>query len=60
MERIKEFFRSCFEWIRNHKKIVVAGLLVVVVAVIITACSSFGDVQNAQFGLTNNVTEVSK
>lgn len=53
-----DVLKKICSWIVDHKKVFVICVCVLAVVVIITACSTFGDVKNAQFGLANTVTEV--
>ena len=53
------------DWFEVHKtsvkKCLFIGAMAVVVIAVAVACSSFGDVEEVQFGLTNSVNkEVSK
>lgn len=46
-DSVKKFFRS-------YWKVFLACILCFVLGVVLVSCSSFGDVDSVQFGLTNN------
>lgn len=46
-DSVKKFFLS-------YWKVILACILCFVFGVVLVSCSSFGDVDNVQFGLTNN------
>ena len=54
---MKDFFRKVYTWIVEHKKTVIAVCITALVVVVITACSTFGDVGEVQFGLKNDINK---
>lgn len=56
-DKIIEFFRNVFNWIKLHKKAFIAICVVVFLLVVITACSTIGEADNVSFGLVNTAVE---
>lgn len=56
-DRIKRFFRSSIQWCKDNLKVVIAVVVTVLVVIAITACSTFGDVGEVQFGLKNDINK---
>lgn len=57
MDKLKKFFRSVFDWIKGHKKAFVALCVILILLIVITACSSIGEADNVSFGLVNTAVE---
>lgn len=47
-------FDSVKNFFHRYWKVMLACILCFVLGVVLVSCSSFGDVDNVQFGLTNN------
>ena len=56
-DKLIEFFRDVFDWIKKKKKAFIALCVVLVLFVVITACSSIGEADNVSFGLVNTAVE---